>query len=522
LSDQQPGPLTEPEFRRIEEAKYLIEEKASLYRPIVRLLYEAFEYGDGWVWPRDIARQIRARHPDGAEYAEEECRRDLEQLREWRVVVSEQYIADARTLEDFLNADRRYQISDRARLIEQMVEKLEGEAGPQGSLDPGRLQKLWQALVELDHLLGGRSASALDRDALAALESAWNAAADLREKIRDDANRYLREVDQDDAPEEGDPGVLLAYKKLVRGYIDDFLIDLKDFRVRAADLFQLWQSAAVDAELLAALVRNARERKADLRPEPELRRHFRAQLGSLIEFASTAGTAKILEHKTVARLLALQARIERIVLERRSFVDRKRDLERLAHAFRHAPSDAFAHELAATTFGWGTPRHMTSFLLGEEELRAGESPWLQPPWTVELHYLRRGNRQFQAITPVRQEHVDRLRLLRERAAEAQRDRELLDRLFAKGDLVLDDLAVEDDRALNRIVRLIRDCLRQRGHRVGLPDGSSVRLHLPDDPAAAGQIRAPGGVFHVRPYRLVREAGAGVRAETPEGNGTLEQ
>ena len=497
--------ITEPAIRRIEEAKYLVEEKASLYRPIVRFLYEAFEYGDGWVWPRDVARHIRERHPDGAEYGEDECRRDLEQLKEWRIVVSEQYIADARTLEDFLNADRRYQISDRARLIEQMVEKLEGEDGPRGSLDPGRLQRLWQALVELDRLLAGRSAEELDREALASLETAWNAASDLRERIRDDANRYLREVDQDDAPEEGDPGVLLAYKKLVRGYIDDFLIDLKDFRVRAADLFRHWRTAGVDEVLLAALVRNERERKADLRPEPELRRLFRAQLAGLTEFASAQGTARILENKTVARLLALQARIERIVLERRSFVDRKRDLERLALAFRNAPSDAFAHELAAVTFGWGTPRHMTRFLLGETELRSEESPWLQPPWTVELHYLRRGNRQFQAITPVHQEHVDRLRLLRERSAAAARDRELLDRLFASGDIVLDDLAVDDDRALNRIARLIRDGLRQRGHTVGLPDGTRVRLVFPDDPTAVGRVRSPGGVLHVRPYRLVREA-----------------
>lgn len=506
MFDQLTRLITEPEIRRIDEAKYLVEEKASLYRPIVRFLYHAFEYGDGWVWPRDVARHIREHHPDGASYGEDECRRDLEQLKEWRIVVSEQYIADARTLEDFLNAERRYQISDRARLIEQMIEKLEREDGPRGSLDPGRLQKLWQALVEMDRILAGRRADGLDRGALGEIESAWNAASDLREKIRDDANRYLREVDQDDSPEDGDPGVLLAYKKLVRGYIDEFLIDLKDFRVRAADLFRGWRDSGLRDELLSALVRNARERQADLRPEAELRRIFKAQLDGLMEFASSTGTAKILENKTVARLLALQARIERIVLERRSFVDRKRDLERLALAFRNAPSDAFAHDLAAMTFGWGTPRHMSRFLLGDHELRADESPWLQPPWTVELHYLRRGNRQFQAITPVRQQHVDRLRLLRERAAEAQRDREMLDRLFADGDLVLTDLVVENDRALNRIARLIRDCLRQRGHRVGLPDGSTVRLVFPDDPDAIGQIRSPTGVLHVRPYRLVREAG----------------
>jgi uncharacterized protein (TIGR02677 family) len=508
LSEQLTPLIAEPEIRKIDEAKYLVEEKASLYRPIVRFLYHAFENGDGWVWPRDVARHIREHHPDGAGYGEDACRRDLEQLKEWRIVVSEQYIADARTLEDFLNAARRYQISDRARLIEQMVEKLEREDGPRGSLDPGRLQKLWQALVEMDRTLGGRAADALDRTALAEIESAWNAAADLREKIRDDANRYLREVDQDDSPEGGDPGVLLAYKKLLRGYIDEFLIDLKDFRVRAADLFKGWRTSGLEQQLLAALVRNARERQADLRPADELRRIFKAQLDALTEFASATGTARILENKTVARLLALQARIERIVLERRSFVDRKRDLERLALAFRHAPSDAFAHELAATTFGWGTPRHMSRYLLGEEELRPDESPWLQPPWTVELHYLRRGNRQFQAITPVRQEHVDRLRLLRERAAEAQRDRALLDHLFAAGDLVLADLEVDSERALNRVARLIRDCLRQRGHRVTLPDGSTVRLVFPDDPASLGAIRSPAGTLHVRPFRLVRERGEG--------------
>jgi uncharacterized protein (TIGR02677 family) len=344
-------------MRKVDEVRYLVADNAALYRPIVHLFHQRYESGEtGWLWPGEVAAFIRQHHPHHPAYTDDECEAHLRQLEAWCVLTSEQDVNQARTIEEFVRAARRYQISETARVIEEMLVRLTRQDGSRGSLDTTRLTRLRDALLELGRVLAELDPARASHEALRRVEGLWNAADDARRELREQALRYMRELEHDRMPTAADLVVFLQYKRMLRDYLDEFALGLKDFVERTRDLFDDWAAAGLDARLAAALARNERERKGDLRAEEEVREVFEGQIRALRGFSGRGGDAEILHGKTTARVRGLVEQIERVVTERRNALNRARDLRLLAHAFRRAKSDDDAHRLASAAFGFGTPR----------------------------------------------------------------------------------------------------------------------------------------------------------------------
>lgn len=497
-------------MKKVDEASYLVAENASLYRPIVRFFHQRYESGEtGWLWPAEVAAYVRAHHPHHPDYTDDACEAHLRQLESWRVIVSEQDVNQARTIEEFVRAARRYQISETARLIEEMLVRLSRQEGSRGSLDTSRLARLREALLELDRLLATIDDPARAAvETLRAAESAWNAAEDARREIREQAGRYLRELDHDRMPSTADLVVFLRYKRMLRDYLDEFALGLVDFVERTRDLFDDWAAAGADHRLAALLGRNERERKGDLRGEDEVQEGFAAQIRALRAFSARGGDAEILHARTTARVRGLVEQIERVVTERRGAQNRARDLRLLAQAFMRAGSHDDAHRLAAAAFGWGTPRHVRAYNAdGAVEVDPDASVWHQPAWDVELKARVRGNPTFRAVTTLADRSLQRAEL-RARVLEQRREEQRFwSELFRDGHLRLDGLTLagRDDRA--RVVRLVRDCLRAPDRQVRLADGSRVRILPPDDPAAVAVVAGPDGYLYLHAFRLQRTEAA---------------
>lgn len=497
-------------MKKVDEVSYLVAENAALYRPIVRFFHQRYESGEtGWLWPAEVAAFVRIAHPHHSDYSDEACEAHLKALEQWKVLVSEHDVNQARTIEEFVRAARRYQISETARMIEDMLIRVTQREGSRGSLDTTRLSRLRNALLELNRLLTalgdpGRAS----HDALRAVEAAWNLAEDARGEIREQAIRYLRTLDHDRMPSAADLVVFLQYKRMLRDYLDEFALGLKDFVERTRDLFEEWAATGSDAMLAAALARNERERKGDLRPDEEVRAGFEAQIRQLRGFSSRGGDAEVLHAKTTARVRGMVEQIERVVTERRNALNRGRDLRLLAQAFRRASSDDDAHKLAAAAFGWGTPRHLRTYTAdAATELDPEASVWLQPPWDVELKPRLRGNPSFRPVTSLRDRSLQRAELRARMLAQKLEDERFWNDLFDGGDLALDGLVLRSPGDRARVVRLMRDCLRAPDGRVRLADGSRVRMLVPPERDAVAEVAAPDGYLYVRAFRLRREVGA---------------
>ena len=496
-------------MRKVDEVGYLVAENAALYRPIVRFFHQRYDSGEtGWLWPGEVAAFVRAHHPHYTEYTDEACEAHLRQLEAWRVLTSEHDVNQARTIEEFVRAARRYQITESARMIEEMLIRLTQREGSRGSLDTTRLNRLRDALLELDRILAGADPARATPDTLRAVEGSWNAAEDARREIREQAGRYLRELDHDRMPSAADLVIFLQYKRMLRDYLDEFALGLKDFVERTRDLFDEWETNGTDTRLAALLARNERERKGDLRSDDEVRSGFTAQIRALRGFSARGGDADILHTRTTGRVRGLVEQIERVVTERRNALNRGRDLRLLAQAFRRAASDDDAHRIAAAAFGWGTPRHIRDYSAAAgPDLIPDASVWHQPPWDVELRARLRGNPTFRAVGTMRDTSIQRSEL-RARVLEAKREEaRFWDELFGDGELALHGLVLRSPGDRGRVVRLVRDCLRSPDLRVRLADGSRVWISPPDDPSAVAEIAAPDGYLYLRAFRLHRAEAA---------------
>jgi uncharacterized protein (TIGR02677 family) len=453
-----------------------------------------------------VAAFIRAHHPHHPAYTDEEAESHLKQLEAWGVLTSEHDVNQARTIEEFVRAARRYQISETARVIEEMLIRLTRQDGSRGSLDTTRLARLRDALLELGRVLAELDPARASHDSLRQVEGLWNAADDARREMREQALRYMRELEHDRMPTAADLVVFLQYKRMLRDYLDEFALGLKDFVERTRDLFDDWSAEGLDTRLAWALARNERERKGDLRPEEEVRAVFEGQIRSLRGFSARGGDAEILHARTTARVRGLVEQIERVVTERRNALNRARDLRLLAQAFRRARTDDDAHRLASAAFGWGAPRHMRAYNAdAAPELNPESGVWDQPPWDVELRPRVRGNPNFRAVTPMEDRTLQkaelRARVLEQKRAEVR----FWDSVFRDGELVLDGLALRSAGDRSRVVRLVRDCLRSPDRHVRLTDGSRVEILPPADPRSIAEIAAPDGFLYVRAFRLRRTA-----------------
>lgn len=487
-------------LNQIDEVRYLATENTPIYRALVAFLYERYEASEsGWVWPSEIVEFVRGSQGD---YDERTCQIHLGQLEKWRVVTSEQDLESVRTLQEFVAQARRYQITERGRLVEEFARQLEADDPTRGSLEVGRVRRLREALVALDQLLA-RNQGSWGAAALQALEEHWSAAEDARREIRAEALHYISQLNDERLEDLKDVESFVVYKSLLRSYVGGFHEALQKFRSFSYTLYEEWRRSGATDWLVDALVAMERDRKADQRDPAELGEVYRGHLAALIGFSSHEGTARILEAKTLSRLLALIGRIERIVLERRATADRAQDLENLALAFRRAPSDEFAHELAGVAFGLGCPQHMSRYTLAEADLRATESVWRQEPWLVELRPATRGNREFQAVSAVTDRSAERARLRQRRALERADERRFWDRLFRDGPVRLTGLTLPHHRALNQVWTVVRRCLRDPDGKATLLDGSTIRLRLPEN-GEVGEMRCPGGALHVRGFLLERE------------------
>ena len=491
-------------LEQVDEVRYLTADKnTATYRAIVAFLYDRYEASEmGWVWPAEIVAFIRQRDLSLGTYDEGFCVQHLGQLERWHVVTSEHDLENFRTLQEFDRQARRYQITERGRLVEEFVRQLESQDPTRGSLEVGRIRRLREALVALDALLK-QHGSGWGATALADLEALWAAAEDARRDIRAEALRYMSQLDDERLDDLTDVESFAVYKGLLRTYVGEFHEALQKFRSFSRSLFDEWKRTGLTERLVLALVEVERNRKVDRRDAATLAELFRGHLAALIGFSAPDGTAEILEKKTLGRLLALISRIERIVLERRANPHRPQDLENLALAFRRAPSDDFAHSLAGVAFSFGVPRHQYRYSLAEADLNPHESVWRQEPWRVELRAATRGNREFQAVSAVTDRSAERALLRQQRALEGAQEKRFWDELFEAGIVNVARLELRDHAALNRVWSIVRACLRDPAARLRLEDGSTIRLRFPAE-NEIGEMRCPGGVLHVPGFLLERD------------------
>ncbi|MBE3590058.1 MAG: TIGR02677 family protein [Firmicutes bacterium] len=495
--------------KRVREATYLIADNAERYRPIMRFFYLRHMEHQYTLTAEDVLAHLRA--TGLSSYTPEQCEQDLQQLVEWGNLTAEQDRERPRTLEEFLRRRLLYSITPYGIAFERLLTELESGGTPGGSLDTGLMGALYERLEELSRLCGAESPSG--RAGLERIHRLW-AAADgahaLFDLIGTQASDYLAAIRRSGRDEEsGDVAAFLAYKELLADYLSAYVRELDDHGERIRSLLASWPQKGIPGRLVQSLTTYVMHHlpAPDGRPrdEAEERRGFERQVEALLRWFQPGGGLHTLQRRTVDTIAQVVREAQRLV-ERRSAVNRKRELEHLALAFASCRSLADAHRLAGIALGSAVARHISGSADAWTVEGSGSS-WLLPSRHVQLNPVRRGpgaRGTSAAVEPDGRRQAEAL------AAELERRRDAAkawESLFAGGRLDFHNVAVDDPHRRDELLALVARCLEAPDRTAVAPDGSLVRLELPND-RAAGRLTAPDGTVHLPRFVLYRqEAGA---------------
>lgn len=131
------------------EVKYLVQDNTYRYRLIMKYLFTKYEEAEYWQYKEEIHSEIKKNITN---YTLEECERDLEFLLNNGSITKLQDTQNINTINDFKFHNFRYQITDKAVLVERMINELEELEVKVSSLEPrlfDRISSLIKRLVDV-------------------------------------------------------------------------------------------------------------------------------------------------------------------------------------------------------------------------------------------------------------------------------------------------------------------------------------------------------------------------------------
>lgn len=493
--------------RRVEEAVYLTAQNAERYRVVVHFFYRQYVEQRDWLTAEEVWRHVREHLDSG--YALERCEDDLRALVGYGNLMAEQDRSRVSTLDEWHHRNQVYHITAVTVELERALERLRASHGARGSLDPTLIEMLVAGLGGLDRVLRGGLPERPGREFVARkVRRPWMEVHGRFEELRTNANRFhhaLREARPEDLSE---TEAFFLYKDVLVDNLSGFIVELGDAVERIRDVLHVWEAEGVTDRLVAMLTDHDVEHQADPTGPADparVRDHYRRQVRTFCEWFRRRGGSDVLRRTTLDAIETVARHTQRLTDPRRLGSNRRRDLERLAEAFRACETLEQAHLLAVRTLGCAVPRH----LLGSETWHAmddGRSVWEQPPAEVALAPIRRGPPRRRRRQPVEDRSLEQAALLEAERDRLREERRRWDRLFRDGEIDVGDLRVDDPAVRDRLLDVVGDCLAS-SDRVGVAsDGSRVRLLPPaeGDGEVEGELVAPDGVFVTPRYRLRRE------------------
>ena len=139
-------------LEQIDEVKYLAQENTPRYRLIMKYLFNKYEEAEYWLYKEEIYNEVKKIITD---YTEEECDRDLEFLLNNGSLTKLQDTQNINTISDFKFHNFRYQMTDKAVIIERMTIELEEIEVKVASLEPRlfeRINNLIKRLTDIYNL----------------------------------------------------------------------------------------------------------------------------------------------------------------------------------------------------------------------------------------------------------------------------------------------------------------------------------------------------------------------------------
>lgn len=196
-------------LNQINEVKYLVQENTYRYRRIMQFFYNKYEEAEYWLYKEDVYEGVKETIDN---YDMESCERDLEFLLANYSLTRMQDTHNLETIDDFKFKNFRYQLTDKAVIIERMIHDLDELEVKVYNLEPRLFDKINQFLKELINNYESKNVSDTWLDLIASFK-------ELNENYQD----FLKKFYEPRTEELMQNEVFLEYKTDFINYIKSFI-----------------------------------------------------------------------------------------------------------------------------------------------------------------------------------------------------------------------------------------------------------------------------------------------------------
>lgn len=340
-------------LNQIEEIKYLAQENTARYRAIMRFFFNKYEEAEYWLYKEQVYDSVKKIIND---YKMEECERDLEFLIINKSLTRIQDTKNVTTIKDFKYHNFRYQMTDKAVIIERTTIELENIEVKVANLEPRLFERIYHLLKQLNIIY------TLDENKIYELWIDINTDfKNLNEQYQD----FLKKFHEAKTEELLQSETFLEFKSSMINYITNFI---NSYIKCASNIKSVLMEIDNDKEkyLMDSLI--SHQKKAPkISPEFDYEKLRHVNLGkwnSLKKwFVVSSGMSE------GERLLeATQNVIEKIYKYASSLmelhgnmINRKEDYKHICHLFDNVSSIDDARKLSSLIFGITEVRHYSNY-----------------------------------------------------------------------------------------------------------------------------------------------------------------
>lgn len=479
-------------LEQIEEVKYLAQENTPRYRLIMKFMFNKYEEAEYWLYKEEIYNEVKRTINN---YTEEECDRDLDFLLNNGSLTKLQDTQNINTINDFKFHNFRYQMTDKAVIIERMTIELEEIEVKVASLEPRLFERINNLIKRLTDIYN------LDENQIYEL---WidinNDFKSLNEHYQD----FLKKFHEAKTEELLQSEAFLEFKSSVINYINDFInsyiknsTSIKKYLIEIDDdktkyLMDSLISHQKKAPKISPEFDYDKLRKVNYGKWQSLKKWFISSSSQSEGERLLEATQNIIQkiYKYASSLIELHG----------NMINRKEEYKHICHLFDNLDNIDEADKLSSAVFGILEVNHykMSGMANTDSLIKSYDVPSIEIPINIMTKEYKTKNQTSQIIDKT----LEKEQILKEARQRELLRKEKIKNLIKSGKVVLNKEIKLDETER----RYILDLIEKSG---GISDKEpefGYQYHVIDESSNKCKIISPDGVFELNSRTIIIEVG----------------
>lgn len=476
----------------VNEVKYLVQENTPRYRIIMKFLFNKYEETEYWLFKEEIYNEVKKIIED---YTEEECDRDLEFLLSNGSLTKLQDTQNINTINDFKFHNFRYQLTDKAVIIERMTIELEEIEVKVASLEPRLFERIKDSIKRLTDIYN------LDENKTYEL---WvdmnNDFKNLNEHYQD----FLKKFHEAKTEELLQSEAFLEFKSSVINYINDFIdsyirnsTSIKNYLIEIDDkkveyLMDKLISHQKKAPKISSEFDYDRLRKVNYGKWKSLRKWFIS--------SSTQSEGERLLEATQNVIQKIYKYASSLIELHGNMINRKEEYKYICHLFDNLETVKEAHELSSSIFGIINTNHykMSSMLNSDSLVKSYEVP----PIEVTINTTNKDYKVKTGVSQIIDKSIEKENILREAKIEEELRKSKIYNLIKNGKIIL-----EKEIKLDEVERkYVLDLIDKLNNKINKESEFGYSYYITNESKNKCNIISPDGIFELNSRTIVIEVG----------------